>query len=403
MNGRVIAKLIHEPECIVYLDTYTKAGDGIVDAFIDFRQLKDLVLFRRIAELLENSGSIIELHSLKSAKRLMRGCYYKLNLTLLKNFVFTRNENSLLIGGSYDLSKMELPTDDKTELLQQHEPLESEELRHRNVPQEFPTLFSATNDMKLFVKDVDQANWNELRCGNRIVVLFDAGAKLHASKTEVEAIFNSRSKDLELSKPILVLSHWDMDHIHCLKLISQEDIPRYFSKLICVDKMQSVTAEGVYNKFLRSLGKNNVYCVSPAARTNGIDMHLWKDLGCISLYLGEQSRNINYCSIAMFVKGTQKSGNYTGDCRLSQAKSVYDQEMQKGISTNKHVLIVPHHGGDYGATHRHYSIPCDNIVISVGANNGYGHPNEYMLRYLNGLCFQDIWRTDEKGSYLVDL
>lgn len=403
MDRRIIDKIIREPECIVYLDTYTKAGDGIVDAFIDFRQLKDLVMFRRIAELLENSGTIIELRSLKSAKRLMRGCYYKLNLTLLKNFAFMRNDNSLLIGGSYDLSKMEMPIDDDSELLQQHEPLEPEELRHRNVPQELPILFSATNDMKLFVKDVDQANWNELRYGSRIVVLFDAGAKLHASKSEVESIFNSRSKDLEQSKPILVLSHWDMDHIHCLKLIAQEDISRYFSKLICVDKMQSITAENVYDKFLKSLGKKNVYCVSPAARTNGIDMHLWKDMGCVSLYLGEQSRNINYCGIAMFVKGTQMSGNYTGDCRLSQAKSVYDQEMQKGIPTNKHVLIAPHHGGDYGATYRHYNLPCNYISISVGANNGYGHPNEYMLRYLNNLCFRSVWRTDNKGSFLMDL
>lgn len=403
MGRRIIGKIIREPECIVYLYTYSKAGDGIVDAFIDFRQLKDLVRFRRITELFENSGTIIELRSLKSAKRLMRGCYYKLNLTQLKNFAFTRNENSLLIGGSYDLSKMKMPTDDDTELLQQHEPLEPEELRHRNVPQELPVLFSATNDMKLFVKDVDQANWNELRCGNKIVVLFDAGAKLHAAKSDVEAIFDSRSRDLEQSKPILVLSHWDMDHIHCLKLISQKDIPRYFSKLICVDKMQSITAEDVYDKFLKSLGKKNVYCVSPAARTNGVDMHLWKDMGCISLYMGEQSRNINYCGIAMFVKGTQKSGNYTGDCRLSQAKSVYDQEIQKGISTNKHILIAPHHGGDYGATYRHYSQPCNHIAISVGANNGYGHPNEYMLRYLNSLCFRSIWRTDDKGNYLVDL
>lgn len=404
MNRRVIIdKIAREPECIVYFDTYTKAGDGIVDAFIDFRQLKDLVMFRQIADLPENSGTFIELRSLKSAKRLMRGCYYKLNLTLLKNFAFTRNENSLLIGGSYDLSKMNTPTDDDTELLQQHEPLEPEDLRHRNVPQELPVLFSATNDMKLFVMDVDQANWNELRFGNRVVVLYDAGANLQASKSDVEAIFDSRRMDLEQSKPILVLSHWDMDHIHCLKLIAQKDIPRYFSKLICMDKIRSLTAEDVYDRFLKSLGKNNVFCVSPAARTNGIDMHLWKDMGCISLYLGEQSRNINYCGIAMFVKGTQKSGNYTGDCRLSQAKSVYDQEIQKGISTNEHVLIAPHHGGDYGATHRHYSVPCNDVAISVGANNGYGHPNEYMLRYLNGLCSRSIWRTDNKGSYLVDL
>ena len=250
MDWRLIDKKIREQECIVFLDSYTKAGDGIVDAYIDFRLSKDLTMFRQIAELPENAGTYIELRSLKSAKRLMRGCYYKLNLNLLKNYTFNRLDNSLLIGGIYDLSKMNMPTDNDTELLQQHEPLEPEDLRQRNVPQAPPMLFSATDNMQLFVKDVGQANWNELRFGNRLVILFDAGAKLNASISEVTSIFDSRKADLALSKPILVISHWDMDHIHCLKLISQVDIPKYFSKLICVDKMRSVTAVGIYEKFM---------------------------------------------------------------------------------------------------------------------------------------------------------
>ena len=55
-----------------------------------------------------------------------------------------------------------------------------------------------------------------------------------------------------------------------------------------------------------------------------------------------------------------------------QAKSVYDQEATQGINTNEHVLVAPHHGGDYGASFRHYSSPCNDIAISVGANNSYG-------------------------------
>lgn len=403
MNRQHIKLLLREQECIVYLDSYTKAGDGIVDAYIDFRQTKDLAMFRQIAELPENAGTYIELQSLKSAKRLMRGCYYRLNLDMLKSLSFTRTEGSLLIGGSYNLSKMKMPSDDDTELLQHHGPLESDDLRQRNVPQELPMLFSATDDMLLYVKDVDQANWNELRCGNRVVILYDAGAKLSASAAEVASIFESRRADLEASKPILVISHWDKDHIHCLKLITQTEIPKFFSKLICVDKMQTVTSAGIYEKFLKSLGKKNVYCMSPAARTNGIDMHHWKNMGCISLYLGEQSRNINYCGLIMFVKGTSKSANYTGDCRLTQAKSVYDQEQAIATGTNGHILIAPHHGGDYGAAFRHYSIPCDEIAISVGANNGYGHPQEHMLRYLHSLCSGRVKRTDEVGDVLIDL
>ena len=88
MDWRLIDKKIREQECIVFLDSYTKAGDGIVDAYIDFRLSKDLTMFRQIAELPENAGTYIELRSLKSAKRLMRGCYYKLNLNQLKNYTF---------------------------------------------------------------------------------------------------------------------------------------------------------------------------------------------------------------------------------------------------------------------------------------------------------------------------
>lgn len=402
MDWRLIDKKIREQECIVFLDSYTKAGDGIVDAYIDFRLSKDLTMFRQIAELPENAGTYIELRSLKSAKRLMRGCYYKLNLNQLKNYTFNRLDNSLLIGGIYDLSKMNMPTDNDTELLQQHEPLEPEDLRQRNVPQAPPMLFSATDNMQLFVKDVGQANWNELRFGNRLVILFDAGAKLNASISEVTSIFDSRKADLALSKPILVISHWDMDHIHCLKLISQDDIPKYFSKLICVDKMRSVTAVGIYEKFMNSLGKKSIYCVSPATRTNGVDMHLWRNMGCLSLYLGEQSRNINYCGMVMFVKGMEKSANYTGDCRLSQAKSVYDQELIQGTGSIAHVLVAPHHGGDYGASFRHYSLPCNDIVISVGENS-YGHPQQDMLRYLKRLCRNREKRTDVDGDVFVDL
>ena len=401
MNRQLINGDGQERECIVYLESYFKSEDGIVVAYIDFRQLKDFVMFRQITGLPENSGSYIELLSLKSSKRLMQGCYYKLNLNLLKEFKLKRNENSLIIGGSYDMSKMERPKDDEGELLQRHNPLEPEEMSKSNLPPHLQVNIPTTNNMSLFVKDVGQANWNELRFGDSIAVLYDAGAGLCAPKAEIESIFNSRKKDLELSKPILVISHWDIDHIHCLKLLSQDDIPRFFSMLICVDKIKSMTAGYIYDNFKKALGPQKVWCVPPATKTNGIDMHLLRKMGCISMYIGERSRSVNYCGIAMFVRGSVKSANYTGDCRLLQAQRVYDQETAKGINTLKHVLVAPHHGGDCGAKYRIYSVPCDEIAISVGARNGYNHPHTDMLRYLKQLG--NVTRTDIVGDILMNL
>ena len=103
----------------------------------------------------------------------------------------------------------------------------------------------------------------------------------------------------------------------------------------------------------------------------------------------------------MFVCGGNRSANYTGDCKLIQAKDTYDQEKANGILARGHVLVAPHHGGDYGAKNRLYSSPCDNIVISVGANNGYGHPQLDMLRYLGRLGI--VEQTKEVGDIVKDL
>ena len=186
-----------------------------------------------------------------------------------------------------------------------------------------------------------------------------------------------------------------MDHIHCLKAMSVSDIKNYFSKIVCPDKLRTQTSTAILGKLQAALGNANVFCLPLPGRTNGITMHLWKKKGCISIYQGESSTQPNYCGLVMFVRGRNKSANYTGDCRLSQADDVYTQEINGGLSTNEHVLIAPHHGGDWGPQHRHYSTPCDTIEISVGSNN-YKHPNGDMLKYLRSLG--NVKRTDAGGG-----
>lgn len=399
-NDNPVLHYLNPQQCIVYLESYHKAGDGIVDAYVDFRLEKDLRLFERVMGGPDLKATVIELLSLKSSKRLRSGCYYNLNLDLLKNYQLVKSDNSLLIGASVNLSQMPIPADDRTELLQRHETLDPEEMSMVNIPQGSIFNLPQVNDLKLFVKDVDQANWNELRNGDDVLVVYDVGARLHATNQEVSTIFNSRINDLKRTKPVLVISHWDMDHIHCLKFLSQQDIKDCFSKIVCPDKLKSLTAKSALKDFRAALGVNNVYCLPLPARTNGVTMHHWKTEGFISLYKGEKSSNINFCGLVMFVTGGQKSANYTGDCRLTQAKDVYEKEKQN-IGTNNHVLIAPHHGGDYDASYRYYSRPCDLVIISVGDNNDYGHPKKEMLKYLKSLG--TVQMTKDVGDVTVAL
>lgn len=393
----------HDNECIVYLESYFKAGDMAYDAYVDFRKESDLQMFRRIANLRDNGATYLELRNMKSAKRLRRGCYYALNLRLLSRMEFEPREDSYLIGGSYNLDEMKIPEDNDSELLQTHEPLDSAEMSESFVPNNEFFVGNLKGNLELYVKDVNQANWNELRSNGDVVVLYDAGARLNASKVEIDTIFNSRKQDLAKSKPTLVISHWDMDHIHCLKKLTIPEIPRYFSKIVCPDRTQSMSSKGILRDFKSALGLANVYCLPLPPKTNANVVHHWKTTGPVSIYQCEKSSSINYCGLLMFVKGVVASANYTGDCRLIQAHNVYQNEFAKGLANNAHVLIAPHHGGANEAQYRLYNHPCTQVVISVGHNNSYGHPNKVMLDYFGVISGGNVWRTDNNGDYICRL
>ena len=397
-------------ECIVYLDALKKNEDGKYDIYIDFRLPKDLILYTSFSsenKTFSKDKTYIYIKSLKTSKRLIPGCYYKLNLILLKEFSFVEDEDSLFIGRSYDLHQMQHPIDDSQELLQTHELLDPKELliTTNNNSDDAKTLNISTwnRNFSVLIRDVGQANWNELLEDNVIKVVYDLGAELHAKRHEVERIFKSRYKKLRQDKPILVLSHWDIDHIHCLSYTNIKTIKECFSLCICVNFMKSLTSHKVYKSIVTALGQNKVFCLVPPPRTNGIKMHLWKDLKHLAFYRGEKSRNINFSGICMFYKGDSGSVIFTGDIKLIQAKNVFESEKVRGTSVDNHILIAPHHGGDYSPKARLYSSPIKDALISVGKKNIYGHPEKQMLSYLQSISSNNIHRTDIDGDIILSI
>ena len=131
----------------------------------------------------------------------------------------------------------------------------------------------------------------------------------------------------------------------------------------------------------------------------GISQHEFDKL----IELIGKSRNINFSGVCMFVYGSSQSVAFTGDVRLDQAKNMYDQELNLGQNRERHILISPHHGGDYSASHRVYSQPLSEVIISVGRNNTYGHPEPHMLSYLENLSGNNVKRTDAVGDILERL
>ena len=140
---------------------------------------------------------------------------------------------------------------DDQDLLQNHEALDRNDLmhNHENGRLQIPNFFKG--DLFLLVRDVGQANWNELLDGNNITrIVYDIGAELRANQTIVRSLFYSRLYTLKRDKPILVISHWDIDHYHCLECASIQEIRTCFSKVVCMDMMKSLTSQRIYKKIL---------------------------------------------------------------------------------------------------------------------------------------------------------
>lgn len=333
----------------------------------------------------------------------MRGCYYRLNTELLKKAIMTKNEDSYLFLAELDFSKLNSQEIIGLELLQSHKPLKLvqsfgdnlQNLNNVNLPQ-------AYSNLQLYVADVGQANWNELRSNDNTIVQYDMGADLHASRQQVDNIYLTHRQQIDKNNmAILVISHWDMDHIHCLLAMSDTDIRNTFSIVICPNALKSNTARQILQRLTNVLGTANVYCCSPyhhTPRTKYQMYHLCTLNNNIEIYIGANNRNINHSGIVMMVKGVSASVNYTGDCLLCQAKEVLNDVVLKGLQLNSHILIAPHHGGANEKKYMQYIAPPSiqqmSVCISVGSGNSYGHPDANMLNYLNLISGGSIMRTD---------
>lgn len=263
----------------------------------------------------------------------------------------------------------------------------------------------------MYVANVGQANWNELRSNGYTIVQYDMGAELHASCQKVNAIYQAHRQQIDANnKAILVISHWDIDHIHCLYAMSDNDIQNTFSKVICPNALKSNSARKVLQHLTNILTPANVYCISPhnsSSHTN-YNMHFLYALNKnILLYIGEKRRNVNYSGIVMFVDGSISSVNYTGDCLLRQAEDAMVDAISKGVQAKNHILVAPHHGGANRKKYMQYNtqkpIQQTQVCISVGSGNQYGHPNPIMLKYLKIISCDHVIRTDCQGDIVIKI
>ena len=265
-------------------------------------------------------------------------------------------------------------------LLPKRYPLQGYELKMaQNIGPQNMISGQFNDDIRVTVRNIGQGNWNEVSCNDEYKIIFDIGTNLHVSHFTMRTLVNQRFNQYSNSKPYLVLSHWDADHINCLYVLSPNELSTCFSGVYCINFMKSLLSSTVYNNLNLTLGRK-VVCFDPIEKTIPISGRRFQLANYAALYIGERSRNINYAGLSLCIQGRKGSANLTGDIKLQQAQSVLNTEFYGNNLTN-HLLVAPHHGGKYLSGEKEYAPSICQVAISVGHLNSYGHPESFMENY----------------------
>lgn len=262
-------------------------------------------------------------------------------------------------------------------------------------------------DGKLRVNKVGQGNHNEILEHDTPVLVYDMGAPLRSAQSEVRKLIDARMEEYKKSTPILIISHWDYDHVLQLKCMTDEELA-CFSHVYCPAQIKSETAREIMDRIQKVHSKSKVHVLAKWKRTPQADypsMVKEREKNGFSLYVGQDDETINYCGLVLFVNGTLGSALLTGDCILAQASDVLKSEVELKKTPRPmhgHKLVVPHHGGDYpNKKYRKYDIPKNCIaevaIYSVGKNS-YGHPAPGVVKFLDTKFWESLKTNELKGK-----
>lgn len=111
---------------------------------------------------------------------------------------------------------------------------------------------------------------------------------------------------------------------------------------------------------------------------------------------GDESGDENNSSLVLTVRCAGLRLLLTGDIEPEAQRAL----LRSGVDVHADVLKVPHHGSRYQDPRFIASVGADVAVVSVGADNDYGHPADETLRLLRDLGTRP-YRTDLAGDVAV--
>jgi hypothetical protein len=245
------------------------------------------------------------------------------------------------------------------------------------------------------VRDVGQGSWNEVYVDERSRLVFDVGTHYSTKIERAIQMFGDRNDFYRNNRPGLIISHWDVDHYHFIKAMSNNTI-KSLKFILCRAFAPTLTARII---LVRLRGNSNLITVHPQ---HGIGEK--GETPLFSLYNNDrftifnsgETRSRNKEGISMLIRNSNNSILLPGDQHYNQFNCFVN--LQYLNYRHIHHLVVPHHGGNAGPYKYKLTskVRKGDAVISVGKNS-YGHPFEKVIHSLRQDSF-NVSRTDIRKS-----
>jgi len=248
-------------------------------------------------------------------------------------------------------------------------------------------VFSVNNnDLKVIFLDVGQGDSILIQTAKRQNILIDGGPDQNIIyKLDKYIPFFQRKIDL------MILTHPDPDHLNGLVAV----LRRY--KVIQAIDNGNGDASPAYAEYINLIQLKNIarFIISQPQKINFERLSLnffWPAKNLIS----EPIKDDNFASIIFKIVDDKNSFLFTGDATEETEAML----INSGQNLEADVLKVGHHGSKYSSMIEFLEkIKPKFAIISVGADNKFGHPSLRAIKNLETVGAK-ILRTDEKGDII---
>lgn len=219
---------------------------------------------------------------------------------------------------------------------------------------------------------------------NNNYILYDGGGR------NTSSYLVSRLKKLGVDKfDYIIASHYDEDHIAGLVgVIHSFDV----HNIICPDYE---TETKIYQSLINEITSKKVNVIHPKLGEQYNDGTITMNI----LSADNKADEDNDRSIAVEFVDNKFSMLVTGDCSAEKENEI----IEDFINIDCDIYVAAHHGSRYSSSEEFLkNIKPENIIISCGKDNSYGHPHDEALERFNS-CGAKVYRTDQQGEILIDI